>query len=195
MPRNSVSLSIDDLAIGSSSSRPILDQADVLLLGANTRITDHVLGGLRERGITHIEVDPRDVKALKGGKRTGAKVAEKRISKAEILKRPLKESLIDRHDEPLDPQRAHTLRSVLASSSQQIESVRKKLNNQTLRDVSDLAGLSETHAELLIDDCDHAVGLFGSAVEGEGLSQQSIRMSVLGMAVAAEMGFSSLKLV
>lgn len=193
MSQSMVSLPIEDVIVGASSSRPILDQANVLLLGAHTRITDHVLNGLRERGISHIEVDPRDVATLKGGKRARPRSAEKRISKAEILKRPLKDSLVDRYDEALDPQREEKIRLVLASSSQQIETVRKKLSNETLRSVSALVGLSETHADVLMDDYDHTVGLFGRACEGEDLAQRSARMSVLGMAVASEMGFSTRK--
>jgi HD-GYP domain-containing protein (c-di-GMP phosphodiesterase class II) len=194
MSGNLVSISVDELAVGVSCSRPIVDEAEILLVGANTRITQHVISGLRDRGITSIEVDPRDVALLKGSKRTKLKsTAESRQSRAVMMIRPLREAMVDRFDEDLSPQRAEVLESNLTSATEQIELVRNQLCTQSLRSVSQLVGLSNQYVHTLVDDHDQTVGMLGRSEEDEELSRRSTRMSVLGMAVAAEMGLNGEK--
>lgn len=194
MAGNLVSISIDDISVGFSCSRPIVDDSNVLLVGANTRITEHVINGLRDRGIQTIEVDSREVASLKGGKRKKAKPSgDSRQSKAAMLARPLKEMMTDRFDEDLSPERAQILESNLVAASEKIDLVRNQLCTQSLRSVSSLVSLSDEYVDSLVDDQDHAVGVLGQSLEDEELSRRSTRLSVLGMAVAAEIGLNGQK--
>ena len=191
MSGNLVTLSIDELSVGVTCSRPIVDESKILLVGANTRITQHVISRLRERGITQIDVDVCDVAMLRGAKRSKPKVvAEKRLTKEELLSRPLKESMVDRYEEGLSAERAIILNSKLAEASEQIESVRNQLYTQSLRSVASLVGIAGQYVDTLVDDYDQTVGMLSLSDEDEELSRRSTRMSVLGMAVAAEMGLS-----
>ncbi|KAA1258564.1 Cyclic di-GMP phosphodiesterase response regulator RpfG [Rubripirellula obstinata] len=189
-----ISISIDDISVGVSCSRPIVDESEVLLVGANTRISEHVINGLRDRGITTIEVDPRDAALLKGGNRKKPKPkTDSRQTKAAMFSRPLKDMMVDRFDEDLNPENTKVLESNLAKASQQIDLVRNQLCTQSLRSVSSLVSLSDQYVHSLVDDQDHAVGMLGQSLEDEELSRRSTRLSVLGMAVAAEVGLSGQK--
>ena len=191
MSGNRISVSIDDLRVGATCSHPILDDAEILLLGANTRITQQVLNKLRDRGITSIEVDANDLAAMKGEKKPKPKSdSSKKRSKPVSDTGPLKESLVDRFDEPLCDQRAIRLVTQMQEASHQIEAVRSQLCRESLQSVTELVSLSQIYANTLVDDHDQTVGMLGRPSQDEELSQRSTRMSVIGMAVAVELGLS-----
>ena len=195
-----ISMSIDDISVGVSCRSPIVDEHYVLLVGEDTRITEQVISRLRSRGITRIMVDPRDLVLLKGGKRAKPKPAvDGRPSREAMLRRPLKAIMVDRFDESLSPDRGEVIRSNLSHAAQQIDLVRNQLCTESLRSVSALVELSDRHAETLVDDQDHVVGIMGGILGGntdnESLSHRSARLATLGMAVAAEMGLSGQKTI
>ena len=66
---SNVTISIDDLVVGSTCSNPIEGEGGVLLVGARSRITHQVISGLRDRGIHSIAVHPNDATLLRGGSR------------------------------------------------------------------------------------------------------------------------------
>jgi HD-GYP domain-containing protein (c-di-GMP phosphodiesterase class II) len=196
MATHLISIPIDEISLGVSCSRPIVDESDVLLVGANTRITEHVISGLRDRGINSIEVDPRDVASLKGVKRVKRKkILDSRQSRAAMLSRPLKNRLVNRFEECLNPERGKVIEARLMEASKQIDLIRNQLCTQSLRSVSSLVNLSDQYVDSLVDDQDHAVGILGSSLEDEQLSRRSTRLSVLGMAVAAEVGLNGHKTI
>ena len=189
-----VSISIDDISAGASCSNPVVGESNILLVGENTRITEHLISQLRSRGITEIMVDPRDAVSLKTGKRAKAKRSvDSRQAKEAMRRRPLKEIMVDRFNEGLSPNRTKIVQSGLSAAAGEIDLVSDQLCTQSLRCVSSLISLSEQHVETLVDDQDLAVGIVGGSLQDERLSRRSARLSVLGMAVAAEMGLNWLR--
>ncbi len=189
MGPNKVTVSIDQLVVGVTCSQPILGEAGVLLLGANTRITQQVITGLRERDIRSIEVDPCDLALLSG-------VERKRIApKREFIReagwapsKPVKEILVDRHGEDLDVERANHISGRMTAAKRQFDELRSKLLSERIRSVSDFVEISDGFAYAMVDDHDLTVGSMAGNFPAEATAERSVRMSVLGMSVAIEMG-------
>jgi hypothetical protein len=142
MAGQTVPLSIDELRVGVTCSHPVEGDHAVLLLGANTRITQQVITGLRDRGIRSIEVDPRDLAALRGGKtakRRKATTARDRGGADQwIRSKPVKDLLVDRHEEALSAERTKRLEGAMSHAKKRMETLRESVASQTIRSVSPL---------------------------------------------------------
>lgn len=188
-----VSVSIDDLRVGSSCSHPVEGEAGVLLLGANTQITAHVINGLRERGIDSIEVHPSDLASLRGSGNSKPKSAAKRDRPGSgngewLPSLPVKDLLVDRHDEDLSDERTQRLKRGMGIAKSQFEQLKKMVDSDHLRSVEQLAMVSDVYARAMVDDHDQTVGVIGRSTTISDLAERSVRMSVIGMAVGIELG-------
>lgn len=192
MSRRNVSISIDQLRVGVTSSHPLEDENGLLLLSENTCITDQLIKGMRDRGIESIQVDSRDVAALCGTPRKkkprAEREPERNDNEAWVPSKPVKEMLIDRHDEGLSEQRSEQLTRAMGMAKRRIDELRAEMLKEKIRKVGSLTQVSDVYAHSIVDDHDQTVGSIGSAVKDEDANDRSIRMSVLGMAVAVEMG-------
>lgn len=187
-----VSISIDDLRVGATCSYPVEGDAGVLLLGARTRISAQVISGLRERGIDSIEVHPSDLASLRGeSKRKPAANRHKRAAGRGgqwMPCRPVKDLLVDRHDEDLSSERTQRLKRGMGVAKTQFDELQKLLSGDPLRSVNDLAAVSDVYARAMVDDHDQTVGVLGASTTISDLAERSVRMSVIGMAVGIELG-------
>lgn len=189
MASKSVSISIDELRVGVTCSHPIEDDHGLLLLGAGTQITQQVIGGLRDRGILVIEVDPRDVDSLCGGQKKRRVVKRERVAEAPwAASRPVKDMLVDRYHEDLSDERAEQLESSIARAKERLDQLRTKLGRQTTQLVGEFNDISRCYAQSMVEDHDQTVGQIGAMTEMDDPEARSVRMAVLGMAVAIEMG-------
>lgn len=190
MSGHTVPISIDELRVGVTCSHPVEGDHGVLLLGANTRITQQVIAGLRDRGITSIEVDPRDLAAMRGGsKKKRAATNRDRATLGQWPKmKPVKEMLIDRHDEGLSPERSRRLASAMEQAKRRMEDLKEQITSRCIRSVAQLLDVSDGYARSIIDDHDQTIGVVGYIEKQFDADERSVRMSTLGMAIAIELG-------
>jgi HD-GYP domain-containing protein (c-di-GMP phosphodiesterase class II) len=199
MAGQTVPLSIDELRVGVTCSHPVEGDHGVLLLGSNTRINQQVITGLRDRGIRSIEVDPRDLAAMRGGttakRRTVTSARDRGGADQWIRSKPVKDLLVDRHEEALSVERTKRLEGAMSHAKKRMETLRESVASQTIRSVSQLVEVSDGYARSIVDDHDQTVGVVGKNIESDDLSERSVRLSTLGMAVAIEMGLDGLQMM
>lgn len=183
------SVPIDDLTVGATCRQPIFREDGILLVGANTRLTQQVITGLRERGITSVHLDRRDLMLIRGDGRSAQPVKRERPKDAPWLAaKPLKEILVDRFEELLSAEWSAQLVSTLATAKLRFDSLKSRLENDRIRSVAEFLEISDSYAHAMVNDLDQTIGVMGSLGNFSGLSERAVRMSVLGMGVAVEMG-------
>lgn len=189
MAQDRVSILIDQLTVGVTCSQPIVNDVGVLLVGANSRITQQVITGLRERGIASIEVDVRDLALLQGDDRKKVAVKREWIREATFQAGvPVKNFLVDRHNEPLSEERAGRLAARVKVAKSRFDELQSQMLVERIRSVAGFVDLSDGFAQSIVDDHDQTVGSTTSGDDRDGASERSVRMAVLGMAVAVELG-------
>lgn len=191
MASRTISISIDDLRVGVTCSHPIEGDGGVLLLGASTRITQQVITGLRDRGIESIEVDARDLAALRRSS-TKTKAPEKRRAETPRWSpsRSVKDLLVDRHDEGLSEERREHLESSMGLAKDRLGELQSAVATEKIRSVSAVREISDVYAQSMVDDHDQTIGAISAVTGFNDPNERSVRMSVLGMAVAVELGLS-----
>ncbi len=196
MGQDKVSVSVDQLTVGVTCSQPIVSDTGLLLLGANTRITQQVITGLRERGIGSISVDPRDLAMFRGEPAPSWLPRRDRIKESRWdAKRPVRDQLIDRHDEHLSSQRAAQLASHVSVAKRTMNRFRDQMMEKSVRSVSSFIELSELYVLSMVDDLDHTVGSMSMELAIDGPVERSLKLAVLGMSVACEMGLSGVQTI
>ncbi len=202
-----VSLSLDDIQIGSCCDHPIQDETGLLLVDSTTPITKELLDGLRERGIEQIEVDEGDAELLRGQLHSRTEQAASvddyhgDEQEAPVLPRvwlesqPLKSMLVDRHDEGLNSRRSARLSDALSNARKMLEGLVPTKAGLDEASVSACGDISDAYARAIVDDCDQTLGSFVAGDEDDDLSQRSIRMAVMAMAVGVELGLDGTKTV
>jgi HD-GYP domain-containing protein (c-di-GMP phosphodiesterase class II) len=198
MAQRTVSISIDQLRVGVTSSHPLEDENGLLLLSENTCITEQLINGMRDRGIESIQVDSRDVDALCGNVRNAKPrdVRETERSETEATwepSKPVKEMLVDRHDEGLSDQRSDQLTRAMGMAKKRIDELRSEMLKEKIRSVELLGRISDVYAHSMVDDHDQTVGSLSAAIHTDSPNERSIRMAVLGMAIAIELGHDGLQ--
>lgn len=191
MAQGTVSISIGELRVGATCSHPVEGDEGVLLLGANTRITQQLINGLRDRGIASIDVDPRDLAAMRGA---GAKkkTAVKRSTESQEWSptKVVKDILVDRHDEDLSQDRSERLKHSMGIARERFDELKLKLASEKIRSVNELREISDLYAQSMVDDLDQTVGAISVATKLNDPDERSVRMAVIGMAVAVELGLN-----
>jgi HD-GYP domain-containing protein (c-di-GMP phosphodiesterase class II) len=193
--QGSVSVSLDELRVGVTCSHPIEDDNGVLLLGSHTQITQFLIDGLRERGIESIEIDPRDLAAMRGkaSKKAPTIRKERRSVGDWDPTTPMKSLLVDRYDEDLNEDRSQQLAKKMDQAKSQFAEVKEQLGRERIRSLGDLVFLSDDYAHAIVDDHDQTLGSLLRLGLSSDPDEQSVRMAVLGMAVATEMGFDPIQ--
>lgn len=199
-----VMIPVDDLHVGAICRSPLEDDQGLLLLGAGTTITEDLIQGLRDREIEELSVSADDVDSLRRidpdsdarkPRRRPKKNSSKRDSAfhSEHPSRwpkgvPLKDNLVDRHHEPINLSRREILRGHVKLARDQFERMRIELTERKLQTIEALENLSAAFASAIIDDHDQTVADVVSAGESMSLTDRSVKLSVLGMAVGTEIG-------
>lgn len=187
-----VSVSIDELRAGVMCRHAIEDDHGVLLLGENTQITQQFIDGLRDRGVSAIEIDPRDLAAMRGNKKKKPPPRREPRTESDWVKsKPLKNFLVDRFDEPLSEERSEVLREKMDSAKRQFGRLVKRIERGRLRSLGDLIFVSDDYARSIVDDHDQTLGSILQVDSETGPDEVSIRMAVLGIAIATEMGLDA----
>ena len=187
-----VTIPLDELRVGATCSHPIEDDEGILLLGARSRISQQIIASLRERGIDTIDVHPKDARTPATSKRdTPKKTCSKGPSPSCINKwepsRPLKDILVDRHDEDLSEERTERLKRGMATAKDSFEQLKGLFAAEAVHSSDAFHSVSDGYARAMVDDYDQTVGIIGGSSVLTDLAERSVRMAVLGMAVAIEM--------
>jgi HD-GYP domain-containing protein (c-di-GMP phosphodiesterase class II) len=188
-----VSLSIDELRVGVTCSHAVLGENDILLIGAGTPITANLISGLQDRGISHIDVDPRDLAALRGEPKK--KAAPRNVPKRKVVEfvtgKQVKDLLADRHDEVLSEKRAAALTQNMLQAQSAFRALEQDLASNGIRSVESMTAVSDSYARIMVEDHDQTVGTMNTvdttADEVMAFDQRSVRLSVLGMSLAIQM--------
>ena len=203
--QDTVEVSVDHLEVGAVCRFPLEDDQGQLLLGAGTAITQALIEGLHARGITELAVHAEDVDALRSKSSSRKKKASKPAPNAsgvpkdrDIIQNehpskwpkgvPLKDNLVDRHGEPLDSSRREVLRGHVKLARDQFEQLRLDIEDKKSKTIAALADLSGAFAAAMVDDHDQTVGDVVVAGESLSLTDRSVKLGVLGMAVGTELG-------
>ena len=186
-----VKISVDELRAGVTCSHPVVGDGNVLLLGANTRITTQLLTGLRERGIEEIEVDPRDLAMLRGTKNKKKRTRTRHKKDTDDWERlkPVKDMLVDRYEESIDSERKQKVAQTISKTRSLFGDIARKLAAyEELTSVAAFKAMSDEFARSMVDDHDQTVGHVNGPEDVSDHRERSIRMAVLGMAIAVELG-------
>lgn len=197
---NTVLVPVDDLQVGAICRTPIEDEMGRLLLGTGTRITNEVIDGLRERGIEELTVNADEADALSNrGKSGAAKAKPKNTREKEashvpgrdptkwIKGVPLKDALVNRHHEPIDLTRRRTLQGHVKMARSKFEEIRLALTERKMQTVEALSDLSGAFASAMVDDHDQTVGEVVACNTEMSLTDRSVKLGVLGMAIGTEL--------
>lgn len=197
-----VSLPVDELQVGAICRFPLEDDNGLLLLGAGTAITAELIQGLRDREITDLAVRADDIESLSRSDEGAAARRKARVRPKKAATRPfhaehpskwpkgvpLKENLVDRHHEPYNQSRREVLRGHVKLARDQFEQIGIELIDRKLQTVEALSDLSAAFASAIIDDHDQTVADIVAADTSMSLTDRSVKLAVLGMAVGTEMG-------
>ena len=114
MSQGMVGISLDELCLGAVCKYPVEDRRGMLLLGANASITSDVVRNLRDREILQIRIDVRDVDAICVDDAEPIALNPENERKERIAKAtPVKDLLIDCHDQGLSEARSQQLDEVM----------------------------------------------------------------------------------
>ncbi len=197
-----VSLPIDELQVGAICRFPLEDDNGLLLLGAGTAITADLIRGLQDREIAELAVRADEVETLRrqsdgtAGARRGPPKSSRSASQkfqAEHPSKwskgvPLKQNLVDRHDEPYNNSRREVLRSHVKLARDQFEKIGIELADSKLKTIEALSDLSAAFATAILDDHDQTIADVVAAEPSMSFTDRSVKLGVLGMAIGTEMG-------
>ncbi|MCM2374100.1 HD-GYP domain-containing protein [Aporhodopirellula aestuarii] len=197
-----VMVPVDELHVGAICRFPLEDDNGLLLLGAGTTITAELIQGLIDRQIEELAVSVDEVDALRRQDPTGSS-QKRRVSSSPNQKEqafrpehpsrwpkgvPLKENLVNRHHEPINLSRRELLRGHVKLARDEFEQIRLDITERKLQTIEALNNLSAAFASAIVDDHDQTVADIVTAKEAMSLTDRSVRLSVLGMAVGTELG-------
>jgi HD-GYP domain-containing protein (c-di-GMP phosphodiesterase class II) len=191
MSQGIVGINLEELCIGTVCKHPVEDRRGLLLLGANASITADVIKNLRDREVVELRIDSRDVDAICVEDVSPVALTLEHERKERIAKAtPVKDLLIDRHDEPLSDDRAKDLEEGMLLAKAHFEVMREQLNDNVLLATDGFVEVANSYARSMVQDHDQTVGVVGSPAASCDLDDRSVRMAVLGMAVATQMGLT-----
>lgn len=195
--KSMVTLSVDKLKVGITCGNPLLDETGVLLLGEGAAITEEVIAGLMDRGIQEISVHPDDARRMAGEAPRPKVVAPRSRTEPRAPSGqhpstwrpgvPLKAALVDRRGQRLDSGRTQQLSENLAAARGSFEVLQMQVTSQKMQTIQAVSELSNAFAMSIVDDHDQTVGELVRPSGVYSLTDRSVKLSVLGMAVATEM--------
>ncbi|MBB3210314.1 HD-GYP domain-containing protein (c-di-GMP phosphodiesterase class II) [Rhodopirellula rubra] len=199
-----VMLPIDELHVGAVCRFPLEDDNGLLLLGAGTTITAELIQGLIDRDIEELAVSAEEIDTLRRRDISTEKPNQRRRRsnasprKDETFRNghpskwakgiPLKQNLVNRHHESINLSRREVLRGHVKLARDEFEQIRIEISSRKLQTIEALKNLSAAFASAIVDDHDQTVADVISAGESMSLTDRSVKLSVLGMAVGTELG-------
>jgi HD-GYP domain-containing protein (c-di-GMP phosphodiesterase class II) len=186
-----VGITLEELCIGSVCKHPVEDRRGLLLLGANASITSDVIKNLRDREVAELRIDSRDVASICVDGVSPIALTPEHERKERIAKAtPVKDLLIDRHDESLSLVLSQELDENMLLARTHFDVMREQLMDNVLLGTDGMMEIANNYARCMVDDHDQTVGEVGAASASCDVDDRTVRMAVLGMAVATQMGLT-----
>ncbi len=191
MSQGIVGINLEELCVGTVCKHPVEDRRGMLLLGPNASITSDVLKNLRDREVAELRIDSRDVEAICVEDASPVALTLEHERKERIAKAtPVKDLLVDRYDEPLSVERAAELEQGMLLAKAHFEVMREQLSDNVVLATDGFFEITNSYARSMVEDIDQTVGTVGAAAASCDVDDRSVRMAVLGMAVATQMGLT-----
>lgn len=191
MSQGIVGINLEELCVGTVCKHPVEDRRGLLLLGANASITPDVIKNLRDREVAELRIDSRDVETIcvEDASPVGLMLEHER--KERIAKStPVKDLLVERFEEPLSTERTIELEQGMLLAKAHFEVMREELSDNVVLATEGFVETTNSYAQFLVEDHDQTVGVVGAAAAACDVDDRAVRMAVLGMAVATQMGLT-----
>ena len=189
MSQRTRSVPIDHLRVGVGCDHPIKDDRGNSLLDANSEVTAEFINELRDLGIQKVEIASEDFAALADVSKTAATRWVRNEHDAWAKAEPMKDLLMDRHGDGLCEKRTAELYDRMDAAKERFQGFRAQVAARDVKSLEDFYVIADGYARSLIEDHDHTVATFGTLGKTFDSDERSVRMSVLGMAIAIDMGF------
>lgn len=185
-----------DLQVGSTLQHPVNDAAGVLLLAADTLITDKIIQQLILRRIEELHLHPSDAGSIVGqvhrAKHTEScspSGVNSHFSKFENSGTPVKQKIVALGRVAYDHLQTARVTATFRNSSKLIGDLVQSLIDGASQDAEQLTTLATDYESEMVADTDNVLTTTADLAHDPRLTERSLRMSVLGIAMGIEMGF------
>lgn len=218
MSQNSVKVRISHLRTGTRLAHSIYNADGVLLLAAGTELTESIKTCLAEHGITTVMLHPQDAATMfalpapshtpagpttKTPPRTpavtGPSISEINSQLANFANRvsltvanlgpPLKNRRRRAGTEPYDPQQRDRLVKQFATTKKLMDTMIRHAIAGLAQDTRAVRAVANGATAELVQDADQTIATSTEVPRNPQITERAVRMSVLGMAIAMEMGW------
>jgi HD-GYP domain-containing protein (c-di-GMP phosphodiesterase class II) len=214
---DSVKVRIEHLRSGSRLGHSIVDAEEVLLLAAGTDITDPIKKCLLDRGISTVFLHPEDAAQMFSGHTSGptallrptpaprgaepprtsvdelnAQIANfaTRVSlTVKSLGPPLKNRQNRATAKPYSPQQRERLIKQFATTKKLMDTMIRHAMAGLWQDNRAVLTVANSAVAELVNDTDQTITTSAEIPRNPEITERSVRMSVLGMAIAMELGW------
>ena len=212
MSQESVKVRIDHLRTGTRLSYSIVDPNGTLLLAAGTQLTDLIIKRLIDRGISTVMLHPQDVATMFAAptkpvvqpaappafepppsiSETNAQLASlaSRVSLTVAnLGPPLKERQRRIGAEPYDPLQRDRLVKQFATTKKLMDTMIRHAIAGLSQDTRAVRAVTNGATVELVHDSDQTIVTSSEIPQNPQITERAVRMSVLAMAIALELGW------
>jgi HD-GYP domain-containing protein (c-di-GMP phosphodiesterase class II) len=208
MSQDSVKVRIDHLRTGTRISHSIVEADGTLLLVAGTQLTDPIKKCLIDRGISAVMLHPQDAAAMfsappKAGELSpaplSASIGEISAQLASFADRvsltvanlgpPLKNRQRRLGTEPYDPQQRDRLVKQFATTKKLMDTMIRHAIAGLSQDTRAVRAVANGATAELVHDPDQTIATSAEVRRNPQITERAVRMSVLAMAIALEMGW------
>lgn len=199
---------VDQLIIGRKLLFPVYDSSGVLLLSSGTRITPQLKSGLKQRGIRSVVVHDEDSsnttlhEDFSGSEPPEARLGEElsadpgagngeSVLRVSNVGTPVRDRLVSPQCEDYDAAFTNELVSRSKNDIRTLETVLQDVLRPRGANGTRIQGLTSERLGEFAVDFDAVLSTIFDHVRGPSLAEHSLRVAVLGMAIAVEMGLDA----
>jgi HD-GYP domain-containing protein (c-di-GMP phosphodiesterase class II) len=211
MSQDSVKVRIEHLRTGTRLSHSIVDADGTLLLVAGTQLTEPIKKCLIDRGISTVTLHPQDAATMFAGPSKAvvmpaaapadspSSISEINTQLASLTSRvslsvanlgpPLKDRQRRVGAEPYDPQQRDRLVKQFATTKKLMDTMIRHAIAGLSQDTRAVRAVANGATAELVQDPDQTIATAAEVPRNPQITERAVRMSVLAMAIALEMGW------
>lgn len=189
--------------VGQQLPFDVYEQNEIMLLKKGSVITPRFLRNMRQRQLTKVFIRTQEIKELipeAYGSRTGKNVDLETDASRELDEKNIKEislegaSLIEQF-KPRDavPYDAEMVQNLISARDQDVNQLSEQLTEivESSGEVAadDIEKVATRYIWNMVEDLDATLSVSQMARKGDYIANHSLQMSIMGMALAAEMGW------
>lgn len=203
-----VRIATDDLRVGCVIKHPIIDTASTLLLAGGVKISEQIKQGLKKRNIDFVFLHPDDVRSANGisqlpsGKiRTPAANPKGNVqsrvdalavavsSSVQNTGKAIRDRVVFPGAVSYDPEQRRRLTEGFNAAATLITKLIDDALDGGKHGAYELASVATNYVFELTQDSGHVISNANEMAQCAGVSPRMVRMSILAMAIAVELGF------